>query len=101
MLKQGYYNFDFAVAGARGTAPDETYFEGSHYETENQYDLLVYYRPPGTRADLLIGYKAVDMNSPAVRAGRIAKPVPLPLAARLVFSRASKRHLLAKRYFAA
>jgi hypothetical protein len=63
LLKQGYYNYDFAVAGARGTAPNETYFEGSHYETENQYDLLVYYRPPGTRTDLLIGYQTVDMNS--------------------------------------
>ncbi|WP_201978192.1 type IX secretion system plug protein [Hymenobacter rubidus] len=63
LLKQGYYNYDFAVAGARGTAPNEAYFEGSHYETENQYDLLVYYRPPGTRADLLIGYQMVDMNS--------------------------------------
>jgi len=63
LLKQGYYNYDFAVAGARGAAPNEVYFEGTHQETENQYDLLVYYRPPGTRADLLIGYKAVDMNS--------------------------------------
>ena len=63
LLKQGYYNYDFAVAGARGTAPNEAYFEGTHYETENQYDLLVYYRPPGTRADLLIGYQTVDMNS--------------------------------------
>ncbi|MDB5236203.1 MAG: hypothetical protein JWR44_3196 [Hymenobacter sp.] len=62
LLKQGYYNYDFAVAGARGTAPNEVYFEGSHYETENQYDLLVYYRPPGSRADLLIGYQTVDMN---------------------------------------
>lgn len=62
LLKQGYYNYDFAVAGAPGTAPNEAYFEGSHYETENQYDLLVYYRPPGTRADLLIGYQTVDMN---------------------------------------
>ena len=63
LLKQGYYNFDFAVAGARDSPPNETYFEGTHYETENQYDLLVYYRPPGTRTDLLIGYQAVDMNS--------------------------------------
>ena len=63
LLKQGYYNYDFAVAGARGTAPNEVYFEGSHQETENQYDLLVYYRPPGTRADLLIGYQTVDMNN--------------------------------------
>ena len=63
LLKQGYYNYSFAVAGARGAVPDETYFEGSHQETENQYDLLVYYRPPGTRADLLIGYRAVGVNN--------------------------------------
>jgi hypothetical protein len=63
LLKQGYYNYSFAVAGARGTVPNEVYFEGSHQQTENQYDLLVYYRPPGTRADLLIGYQAVTMNN--------------------------------------
>jgi hypothetical protein len=38
------------------------YFEGTHQETENQYDLLVYYRPPGTRTDLLIAYKSLDLN---------------------------------------
>ena len=63
LLKQGYYNYSFAVASGADKAPNEVYFEGSHQETENQYDLLVYYRPPGTRADLLIGYQAVDMNS--------------------------------------
>ncbi len=63
LLKQGYYNYSFAVGGARGSVPNEVYFEGSHQETENQYDLLVYYRPPGTRADLLIGYQTVTMNN--------------------------------------
>ncbi|WP_426060176.1 DUF5103 domain-containing protein [Hymenobacter sp. B1770] len=65
LLKQGYYNYSFAVAGtgAGRAAPNEVYFEGSHQETENQYDLLVYYRPPGTRADLLIGYQTVTMNN--------------------------------------
>ena len=63
LLKQGYFNYDFAVAGARGAVPNEVFFEGTHQETENQYDLLVYYRPPGSRADLLIGYQTVDMNS--------------------------------------
>lgn len=61
LLKQGYYNYDFAVAGTNG--PDETYFEGTHQQTENNYDLLVYYRPPGTRADLLIGYQMIAVNS--------------------------------------
>ena len=63
LLKQGYYNYDFAVAGARGAVPNEVFFEGTHQETENQYDLLVYYRPPGSRTDLLIGYQTVVMNS--------------------------------------
>ena len=63
LLKQGYYNYNFAVAGARGAIPDEVFFEGTHQETENQYDLLVYYRPPGSRTDLLIGYQTVDMNN--------------------------------------
>ncbi|GAA4354936.1 DUF5103 domain-containing protein [Hymenobacter saemangeumensis] len=63
LLKQGYYNYSFAVGQGAGKAPNEVYFEGSHQQTENQYDLLVYYRPPGTRADLLIGYQAVTMNN--------------------------------------
>ena len=63
LLKQGYYNYDYAVAPKQaGAAPDELYFEGTHQETENQYDLLVYYRPPGLRADLLIAYQSIDLN---------------------------------------
>ena len=61
LLKQGYYNYEYVVARP-GKSPDDVYFEGSHQETENQYDLLVYYRPPGTRADLLIGYQSLDLN---------------------------------------
>jgi hypothetical protein len=63
LLKQGYYSYSYAVAPrAAGTPPDEVYFEGTHQETENQYDLLVYYRPPGTRTDLLIAYQTLDLN---------------------------------------
>ncbi|MFD1872395.1 DUF5103 domain-containing protein [Hymenobacter bucti] len=63
LLKQGYYSYSYAVAPrAAGAPPDETYFEGTHTETENQYDLLVYYRPPGTRTDLLIAYQYLDLN---------------------------------------
>jgi len=63
LLKQGYYNYSYAVAPkAAGVPPDEIYFEGTHQETENQYDLLVYYRPPGTRTDLLIAYQSLDLN---------------------------------------
>ncbi|MBW3128387.1 DUF5103 domain-containing protein [Hymenobacter profundi] len=60
LLKQGYYNYIYATQTPQG--PNSVMWEGSHQETENQYDLLVYYRPPGTRADLLIGYQSVDVN---------------------------------------
>lgn len=61
LLKQGYYNFMLAVKMPNG-ALDERYFENSFADTENFYDLLVYYRPPGSRADLLISYVAQQVN---------------------------------------
>jgi hypothetical protein len=62
LLKQGYYNFMVAVKQPNGNT-DEKYFENSFADAENFYDLLVYYRPPGTRADLLISYVAVDLHA--------------------------------------
>ena len=35
-------------------SPISTVFEGSYYETENDYMVLVYYRGPGDRYDRLI-----------------------------------------------
>ncbi|GGK71389.1 DUF5103 domain-containing protein [Rufibacter glacialis] len=61
LLKQGYYNYYFALKGPDGQAAPQ-YFEGSHFATENEYDALVYYRPPGSRADLLIGYSTITFN---------------------------------------
>jgi hypothetical protein len=62
LLKQGYYNYYYALPAPAGGAPDASYFEGSHHQTENVYDILVYYRPPGSRTDLLIGYTKVNYN---------------------------------------
>lgn len=63
LLKQGYYNYYFALKPDDATKPlDYTYFEGSRYETENAYDLIVYYRQPGTRYDQVIGYQALNIN---------------------------------------
>ncbi|WP_089317828.1 type IX secretion system plug protein [Pontibacter ummariensis] len=62
LLKQGYYNYYYAVKPKGAAFLDPSYFEGSHFETDNIYDILVYYRPPGTRADLLIGYEQFYFN---------------------------------------
>lgn len=57
-LKQGFYNYEYVVVDKNSPSrrPDETYFEGSYNATENRYEILVYYRPIGARADQLIGY---------------------------------------------
>ncbi|MDQ4141633.1 MAG: DUF5103 domain-containing protein [Bacteroidota bacterium] len=63
LLKQGYYNYSFALqASNQPQKANEVYFEGSHFQTRNTYDVLVYYRPPGTRTDLLIGYQWLETN---------------------------------------
>jgi hypothetical protein len=55
LLKQGWYNYEIVYlknGSSNGTA---TMFEGSHYETENDYVVLVYYRNPRDRYDRVIG----------------------------------------------
>lgn len=52
LLKQGWYNYLYYVP--RGEDP--YLYEGSHYQTSNQYTFLVYYRPQGGRYDQVIGY---------------------------------------------
>ena len=53
-LKQGYYNYGFAVPDPIGN-PDFSFLEGNWYATENQYTLLTYYRPLGGQYDQLVG----------------------------------------------
>ena len=33
--------------------------DGNFYETDNEYIILVYHRPPTARTDKLVGYKVV------------------------------------------
>ncbi len=53
-LKQGYYNYGYAVEDEFGR-PDFSELEGDWYETENQYTLLGYYRPLAGEYDRLVG----------------------------------------------
>lgn len=58
-LKQGLYNYEYSVENS-SLPPD--YFEGSHFETENIYEVFVYYRPFRPSADLLVGYFVLPVN---------------------------------------
>ncbi len=41
---------------------DESWLEGNHYETENNYWILVYYRPQTVRYDKLIACRKFAAN---------------------------------------
>ena len=50
LLKQGWYDYIYYT-------PDDLYaIEGSHFETENDYEILVYIKPQGRTYDILAGY---------------------------------------------
>jgi hypothetical protein len=58
LLKQGWYNYIYYMPESE----DPYLYEGSYFETENLYEILVYYRPIGALADQLIGYNNIIHN---------------------------------------
>ena len=54
-LKLGYYNYQFLAADEQGKLSSFR-VDNSHYQTENSYQALVYFRPQGGRTDKLVGY---------------------------------------------
>lgn len=59
-LKQGYYNYMYGVIkeGSDQLNMDNT--EGNWWETENNYTIIVYYRPLGGRSDELIAMMTLN-----------------------------------------
>ncbi len=57
MLKQGYYNYHYAVLENGATTARLADIEGSYSETENEYSIFVYHRQPGTLYDRLIAIR--------------------------------------------
>ncbi len=58
-LKQGYYNYEYIYVEGDAKVGDNTYIEGSHYQTENSYKILIYHRAFSDRHFKLIGVKTV------------------------------------------
>ena len=59
-LKQGVYDYEYVWVPDGTNKPDNTFFEGSHFETENEYQVLVYYHPAGARWTELVGYRTFN-----------------------------------------
>ncbi len=70
-LKQGVYNYDYSVTGVASPVTrsgqklaggNEFYLEGDYAQTENDYEIFVYHRPPASRADQLVAYQRIGFN---------------------------------------
>jgi hypothetical protein len=57
-LKQGYYNYQYVILDKNGNLDMNT-AEGCFYETENVYNVYLYYRLPEHRYDRLVGFQKV------------------------------------------
>ena len=55
LLKQGYYNYQYVFVPEGETKGQQSMTEGDFFQTENEYTIVVYYRPMGGRFDRLIG----------------------------------------------
>jgi Domain of unknown function (DUF5103) len=60
LLKQGWYNYEYIFLKNGEKTAEPSVFEGNHYETENDYLILVYYRNPRDRYDRIIGSQIVN-----------------------------------------
>lgn len=65
-LKQGLYDYMYLLRDRKTGRIDALETEGNWWETENNYTLLIYYKPLGGRADELVGIYQVNslLNRP-------------------------------------
>lgn len=55
LLKQGAYNYQYLAVPTGKMTGYTSLVEGDHYQTTNEYLIMVYHRRPGERYDRLIG----------------------------------------------
>lgn len=59
-VKQGLTDYHYIWVSEDGKTRDDVIFDGSHFETENNYQIFFYYRKPGGRWEELIGYNQIN-----------------------------------------
>jgi len=60
LLKQGFYDYQYVYVENGNNKIDNTLLEGSYVETENDYQIYIYYRNFSSRYDKLIGYRTIN-----------------------------------------
>ena len=62
LLKEGYYNYLYVTQKDEQSFAGTAAIEGNFYQTENEYQVMVYFRPMGGRYDRLIGVQTVQFK---------------------------------------
>ncbi len=58
-LKQGIYDYRYALLNPQNNRLEFNKIDGTHSRTKNEYDIILYYQQPGGKADRVIGYERV------------------------------------------
>jgi hypothetical protein len=62
LLKNGYYNYVYMRVNHNTSVGQIEYIEGSHFDTNNQYHILVYYYDGYDYYDRLVGYTYLESH---------------------------------------
>lgn len=62
LLKQGYYDYGYLLVDKNDPA-QRTELDGNHFDTENSYTILVYYKSFSDRNDRLIAISRIDSRT--------------------------------------
>ena len=63
LIKQGFTNYQYVVADTKGKIDPENSIDGNFFQTENEYEIIVYYRENTQRYDRVIGFVAINSVS--------------------------------------
>jgi len=55
MIKQGFTNYCYTVADSKGKIDNQNAIDGNYWQTENNYQAIIYYRENNERYDRVIG----------------------------------------------
>ena len=62
LLKEGYYNYLYVTKKDDQSPVSFSTIEGNFFQTENEYRIMVYFRPIGGRYDRLIGVQTIQFK---------------------------------------
>jgi len=62
LLKEGYYNYLYVTRKDNQSPAGTAAVEGNFFQTENEYRVMVYFRPIGGRYDRLIGVQTIQFK---------------------------------------